>query len=260
MGEGSSREAYPRSRLYVEAALAAAAQIELDRDQSHYLTRVMRLDRGAEVALFNGRDGEWTARIVGTSKRGCTVEVESLRRRQTPAADLWLLFAPVKRQPLDWMVQKATELGVGVLQPVMTQRTVVDRVNLARLRSIVIEAAEQSERLDLPELREPLPLSKALEAWPHQRRLAVCDETGRGTAAAKAFGEAARGPWGVLLGPEGGFAPAELDALRDLAFVTLIGLGPRVLRAETAAVAVLAVWQAMLGDWPEAPPRRDGHE
>src|SRR5690606_14862942 len=258
MGEGSSREAYPRSRLYVEAALAAAARVELDRDQSHYLLRVMRLDQGAEVALFNGRDGEWTARIVETGKRGCMVEVERLRRRQSPPSDLWLLFAPVKRQPLDWMVQKATELGVGVLQPIMTQRTVVDRVNLARLRSIAIEAAEQSERLDLPELREPERLSKALESWPHERRLALCDETGRGTPVAAAFAGAARGPWGLSLGPEGGFARAGLDALRDLAFVTPVGLGPRVLRAEAAAVAVLAVWQAMLGDWSEAPPRRDG--
>lgn len=259
MGEGSGDEAYPRTRLHVEAPLAAGAALELDRDQSHYLNRVMRLGEGATVAVFNGRDGEWRARIASAGKRGCSLEVEDRFRPQQASPDVRLLFAPVKRQPLDWMVQKATELGVAVLQPVITRRTVVDRVNVDRLRAISIEAAEQSERLDLPEIHEPVALDRALAAWPAGRRLAVCDETGRGTPVAETLRSAGKDLSGFLLGPEGGFAPAELDALRDLAFVTPIGLGPRVLRAETAAVAVLAVWQAMLGDWSGAPRGRDGN-
>jgi 16S rRNA (uracil1498-N3)-methyltransferase len=239
----------PRTRLYVTANLAAGASVALDAAQAHYVRHVLRLDRGASVALFNGRDGEWRAVIESFGKETCTVRLERRTREQVPEPDLWLAFAPVKRARIDFLVEKATELGVSALQPVLTERTQVERVNLDRLRANVREAAEQTERLTLPEVRAPLPLARALELWPAGRRLLLCDESGTSPDIASALHAEQPGVWGVLTGPEGGFTQRELDALRNLPFVCPVGLGPRVLRADTAALAALAVFQALLGDW-----------
>jgi 16S rRNA (uracil1498-N3)-methyltransferase len=239
----------PRTRLYVTADLAAGASVVLDAAQAHYLKNVLRLAPGARVSLFNGRDGEWRAAIEGFGKEGGTVRLEARTREQGNEPDLWLAFAPVKRARIDFLVEKATELGVSALQPVLTERTQVERVNLERLRANVREAAEQTERLTLPEVREPLSLAHALERWPAERRLLLCDESGTAPDIASALGAEQPGVWGVLTGPEGGFTQRELDGLRKLPFVCAVGLGPRVLRADTAALAALAVFQALLGDW-----------
>jgi 16S rRNA (uracil1498-N3)-methyltransferase len=239
----------PRTRLYVTADLAAGASIVLSREQAHYLERVLRLARGARLALFNGRDGEWSATIDGFGKGSCSVSVGERLRAQQEEGDLWLVFAPVKRARIDFLVEKATELGASALQPVMTERTQVERVNLDRLRANVMEAAEQTERLTLPEVRTPVALDPLLASWPAGRRLLFCDETGASPDIAAALAAQARGAWALLIGPEGGFAQRELDLLRKLPFVCPVGLGPRVLRADTAALAALAVFQALLGDW-----------
>jgi 16S rRNA (uracil1498-N3)-methyltransferase len=172
-------------------------------------------------------------------------------REPEPGAepDLWLIFAPIKRAPLDWLVEKATELGVAALLPVWTARTQVERVNLDRLRAHAVEAAEQSERLSVPELRAPEPLDRLLAAWPGERRLIVCDESGAGEPISDAAARLRPGPAALLVGPEGGFDETELDAIGKLSFVTRVGLGPRVLRAETATLAAVAVFQAIAGDW-----------
>jgi 16S rRNA (uracil1498-N3)-methyltransferase len=239
----------PRTRLYVADDLSAGVGVALDATQAHYLRHVLRLEPGAPVALFNGRDGEWRAEIEGFGKGICAVKVMQRMREQVPEPDLWLAFAPVKRARIDFLVEKATELGVSVLQPVLTERTQVERVNLDRLRANAREAAEQTERLTLPEVRAQQPLARALELWPTGRRLLLCDESGTSPDIASALHAEQPGVWGVLTGPEGGFTQRELDALRNLPFVCAVGLGPRVLRADTAALAALAVFQAVLGDW-----------
>jgi 16S rRNA (uracil1498-N3)-methyltransferase len=241
---------YPggKLRLYVEAALSAGARLAPSEAQAHYLLHVMRARAGDRLALFNGRDGEWLARIAETSKRGCLLECESLLKPQSEVPDLWLVFAPVKKTPSDYLAQKATELGVRLLQPVITRRTIVTRVNLDRFKANAAEAAEQSGRLGVPEVREPLSFDKLLQSWPQERRILFCDEGG-GTAIAEALRSAPHGPWAVVTGPEGGFAPGEREALRALSCVTPVTLGPRILRADTAALAALAVWQALAGDW-----------
>src|SRR5437764_11342363 len=167
----------PRTRLYVPDDLSSGASVALDAQQAHYLRHVLRLEPGAPVALFNGRDGEWRAVIEGFGKGTCAVKLERRTREQTPEPDLWLAFAPVKRARIDFLVEKATELGVSALQPVLTERTQVERVNLERLRANAREPAEQTERLTLPEVRAPLPLARALELWPVERRLLLCDES-----------------------------------------------------------------------------------
>jgi 16S rRNA (uracil1498-N3)-methyltransferase len=240
-------------RLYVEAPLAAGASVGLSRDQAHYLRSVMRLEAGAALLLFNGGDGEWRGRIDGLGKGWASVALEARTREQTAEPDLWLVFAPIKRARIDFVAQKATELGVSALVPVFTRRTAVERVNAERLRANAIEAAEQCERLSVPAVLEPEPLEKLLARWPAERRLLLCDETG-GEPIADALAEHRRrslapGPWAVVVGPEGGFEPGELDRMRKLPIVTAVGLGPRALRADTAALAALACWQAQLGDW-----------
>ena len=212
---------------------------------------MLRLDAGAAVAAFNAADGEWLCRVAEIGKGGARLTVERQLRAAEPEAepDLWLLFAPIKRARLDWLVEKATELGVSALLPVWTARTQVERVNLERLRAHAIEAAEQSERLSVPELRAPERLDRLLAAWPAERRLIVCDESGAGEPIGDAAARLPPGPVALLVGPEGGFDETELDAFGKLSFVTRVGLGPRVLRAETAALAAVAVFQAIAGDW-----------
>ncbi len=251
------------TRLFVDAPLAPGATVELDVDRAHYLRNVLRLQPGAAVALFNGRDGEWSARIERLAKAAATVAVDAQTRPQDVAADLWLLFAPIKRTRIDLVAEKATELGVAALRPVLTQHTAVERVSLDRLRAIAMEAAEQCERLSVPTLLEPVALDRLMIDWPVERRLVVCAEADEAVpiaAALRPYAESPagnRGPWAILVGPEGGFARSELDALRKLPFVIAVSLGPRILRADTAAVAALACWQAMLGDGHHRPPRPD---
>lgn len=243
----------PQARLYVDSPLAEGQAVGLDHERAHYLRHVLRLDRGAPVAVFNGRDGEWLARIDGFGKGWCSLTAETCRRPQDGGADLWLIFAPIKRGRIDLVAEKASELGVSRLWPTFTRRTDPHRVNLDRLRANAVEAAEQSERLTVPEIEEPLPLDKVLALWPHDRTLFLCAEAGEARPIARVldeFVEAGPGrPVAFLVGPEGGFTPEELDDLRKLAFVVPVGLGPRVLRADTAALAALACWQAVAGDW-----------
>lgn len=249
--------ARPRTRLFVDAPLAAGQQVSLSRDRAHYLGHVLRLGPGSAVALFNGRDGEWLARIESLGRRDATLSVVERRREQAPEPDLWLVFAPVKKSPLDFLVQKATELGVSTLMPAMTRRTVVERVRVERLEANAMEAAEQCERLSVPRIAAPAALSQIVETWPVERRILLCAEAGDALPINDVLREAPPGsPWAVLCGPEGGFDEMELDALRKLPFVSAVGLGPRILRADTAAIAALACWQATLGDWRDRPPGR----
>jgi len=248
----------PAARLYVPDDLGPGMSLALADGQAHYLRNVLRLAAGAALAVFNGRDGEWSGRIDGIAKGGCSVALGERTRPQVAEPDLWLVFAPVKRARIDYLVEKATELGVAELHPVRTQRTVVERVNLARLQANAVEAAEQTERLAVPRVHPPVDLPARLAGWPPGRRLIVGDERGRAPPIAEIVGglrdRLADGA-AVLIGPEGGFTETELDALGKLPIVSRVGLGPRVLRAETAAIAALAVFQAIAGDWRRAWPR-----
>jgi 16S rRNA (uracil1498-N3)-methyltransferase len=237
------------TRLYIPEALAEGATADIDAAQTHRLAHVLRLGPGAAVAGFNAHDGEFLCRIVELGRNRGALSIESRLRAPESAPDLWLLFAPIKRLRLDWLVEKGTELGVGAFVPVMTERTQPERLNRERLLNHAVAAAEQSERLSVPEIRPIEPLRSLLAAWPAERRLVFCDETGGGRPIAAALAALPAGaPVALLVGPEGGFAETELDALSDLPFVTRVGLGPRVLRAETAALAALAAYQAIAGD------------
>jgi 16S rRNA (uracil1498-N3)-methyltransferase len=235
-------------RLFVDDTLSAGHRVSLDPDRAHYLRNVMRRGLGDEVGLFNGRDGEWLGRVDGFGRGSAVLRLEAQRRPQAPGPDLWLAFAPIKRARIDLIAEKATELGVSVLWPVMTRRAEPSRVNIERLRNIAIEAAEQTERIDVPVVEEPRSLARLLEEWPPDRVLFACAEAGDAEPIAGAVEARRNRPAGFLVGPEGGFAPAELDALRKLPFVIAVGLGPRLLRAETAAIVALACWQALAGD------------
>ncbi len=241
---------HPKIRLYVEDALAPGAVVAATEAQAHYLLNVMRLTAGGHVALFNGRDGEWRAEIAVPAKRRAVFTVDIRLRVQTPEPDVWLAFAPVKRG--EFTVEKATELGASALLPVRTRHTDIARVNLERLRANAVEAAEQCERLSVPDVRALCTFDEFLRDWPTSRALYFLDETGRGQAIADVLGQAvtiAKNAAGFLVGPEGGFAEFELDALRQLPSATPVSLGSRILRAETAALAALACWQALVGDW-----------
>ena len=239
-------EAGGKSRLFVAAELGAGLGVAASEGQAHYLLHVMRAKAGQTVLLFNGRDGEWLAEIGAVSKRGVSLKCVRRTAEQAGVPDLWLLFAPVKKTPADYLVQKAVELGVALLQPVMTRRTIVTRVNGERLKANAMEAAEQSGRLSVPEIGEPMALDKLLAGWPKERRIYFCDEGGEAKPLAQVAGA---GPAAILTGPEGGFDPKERAMLRGLAFVTPVTLGPRILRADTAALAALAIWQSVKGDW-----------
>jgi 16S rRNA (uracil1498-N3)-methyltransferase len=235
-------------RLFVTASLGQGQRVTLDSDRTHYIKNVMRRGLGDEVGLFNGRDGEWLGHIDTYGRSSAEIALDLQRRPQKASPDIWLAFAPVKRARIDFIAEKATELGVALLWPVMTRRAEPSRVNTERLTNIAIEAAEQTERLDVPTVREAIQLDKMLAEWPRDRILFVCAEAGEALPVAEAMAAHKGAPAGFLIGPEGGFAPAELDALRKLPFVVAIGLGPRLLRAETAAVVALACWQALAGD------------
>jgi 16S rRNA (uracil1498-N3)-methyltransferase len=243
------KEAGGLTRLFVTAALEPGAGVTLDEGQTHYLLHVLRAGAGDRVLLFNGRDGEWQAEIAAAAKRGVTLAVRRQTLPQAPLPDLWLVFAPVKKTPSDYLVQKATELGAAKLQPVFTRRTIVSRINEDRLLANAVEAAEQSARLSVPEIGAPLALEKLLPIWPKERRLFFCDEGGDAMPIAEAARGAGNGGAAILTGPEGGFDPGEREMLREQSFVTPVTLGPRILRADTAALAALAVWQSVAGDW-----------
>jgi len=236
-------------RLFIDQPLHPGADVSPSEAQAHYLTNVMRLKTGDPLRVFNGRDGEWTARLRTITKKGCALEAEAQTRPQTSDPDVWLVFAPIKRARIDLIVEKATELGAGVLWPVFTQHTNAERINLDRLRATAVEAAEQSERLSVPDVREPMSLPDVIGQWPARRLLFVLDETGAGQSIAAGLSDVASQPCGFLVGPEGGFATAELELLAKQTFARRISLGPRILRAETAALAALAVWQSVVGDW-----------
>jgi 16S rRNA (uracil1498-N3)-methyltransferase len=237
-------------RLYVDAPLAGAGEVTLNREQANYLRNALRCKDGDSLLLFNGRDGEWQARLAAAGRRSFTANVETLARPQPPVCDLHLLFAPLKHARLDYMVQKAVEMGASRLQPVMTRHTQVARINLARMRANAIEAAQQCGVLALPEVAAPLPFDRMIATLEAGRFLIFCDEIAdvRDPLAALKAGPAGR-PLAVLVGPEGGFAQDERRRLLDLPHVIRLALGPRILRADTAAVAALALVQASLGDW-----------
>jgi 16S rRNA (uracil1498-N3)-methyltransferase len=249
-------------RLFVDTELFVGAAVPLDAPRTHYLRNVLRRQAGDAVALFNGRTGEWRARIDTLRRGAARLEVQEQTRPQPVDADLWLIFAPVKRARIDIIAEKATELGVAALWPVFTRHTAVTRVNRERLRANAVEAAEQTERLSVPAVFDTAPLAEVLADWRADRHLIVCAEAGPAQPIAQAFEEFARTPdaarqkWAILIGPEGGFARAELDGLANLPFVTAVGLGPRILRADTAALAALACWQAIIGDGRDRPPLR----
>lgn len=246
---GMQRMRKTANRLYVKQPLADGAVIEATRAQLNYLVNVLRLGEGDEVLLFDGAHGEWRAALRALGRRQCSLEALEQTRPQADGPDLHYLFAPVKRARLDFMVEKATELGVSEIRPVVTRRTIAARVKLERMEANAIEAAEQCGVLRVPRVREPEKLEAVLRAWPAERRLIYCDEHAPVSSPLDALRQCPAGPLGVLIGPEGGFDAAEREMLMRLSCVTPISLGPRVMRADTAAVAALALVNAALGDW-----------
>jgi 16S rRNA (uracil1498-N3)-methyltransferase len=246
-------------RLYVPVELKPDHAFAAEERAAHYLRNVMRRQAGDPIILFNGRDGEFNAEIGAVTKREVELRVGTLRRPQMSVPDIWLCFAPLKKDAVDFLVEKATELGVAAFQPVFTQHTAATRLNLDRLAANAIEAAEQTERLTLPEIRPPLSLADLLQGWDPQRRLILCAEAGPAAPIAEALNDlkatvSISNAWAILCGPEGGFSRSELDLLSNLPFVTPVGLGPRILRADTAALTALAVFQSILGDGALRPP------
>lgn len=238
-------------RLYVEQRLAEGAALTLHGLSANYFANVLRLAPGAQVKLFDDATGEWLAEIVEAGRKRVTLRILRRLRGREAVPDLWLLFAPIKRGRIDWLVEKATELGAARLVPVLTRRTVVERLNLDRLRAHAIEAAEQCERTALPELAEPVKLEALLRDWPPERTLHFADEAG----GEPLFGAAAPGPAAILVGPEGGFSDEERAAIRALPQAKPVALGPRILRADTAALAALSLWMAAAGDWSRSVAR-----
>lgn len=244
----------PRHRLAIDQPLARNSRIELADNAAHYLTHVLRLKEGDRLSLFNARDGEWLAALHAVRKKHATLLIEAPLQTARPALDMWVCFAPVKGGRLETILEKATELGAGALQPVITARTIVDKVNLERADSIVREAAEQCERTDWPEIREPVKLLPLLANWPPDRPLLYGDESGASGPLAetlRTLESAAR--WGVLTGPEGGFTAEEFAALRHVQAAYGVGLGPRILRADTAVITLCALTAEAWGDWHHAP-------
>lgn len=236
-------------RLHVTPDLSAGAAVAPTLDQSRYLTQVMRLKLGDHLLIFNGRDGEWRATIAEILKKGVVLRAGEQVRPQTLGPDLELIVAVVKKSRVETIVEKAAELGARRVRLTVTQRTNVEHVRLDRLDAIAIEAAEQTGRLDVPTVDDPEKLAAILDGWDGARRLMFCDETG-GAPVAAAVTEP--GPWAILIGPEGGFSPEERERLRALSFTTAVSLGPRILRADTAAIAAMTLWQAAVGDWERA--------
>ena len=239
-------------RLFVESALESGLDIDLNRQQTHYLLNVLRMKNGATIRIFNGRHGEWLARLYPEDKKHCRIELVQKIRSQTQATKFIFLFAPLKHARFDYMVQKAVEMGVGVLQPVLTEFTQMRRVNMHRMRKNTIEAAEQCGILALPDCYEPIVLQAALNNWPENQTLYFCDEQMRQSTpiAQTHVTKEDNGKIGVLIGPEAGFSEVERNRLLCLPCVVPLSLGPRILRADTAGIAALAIIQSRFGDWP----------
>lgn len=234
-------------RLYVEQPLAPGQAVALSGDQAHYLFSVMRLAKGAAVSLFNGRDGEWRAEVAEAGKRGGVLVCECQTKPLLMPPDLWLIFAPIKKARTDFIVEKAVELGARRILPVQTRHTNSERIRQDRLQAHAVEAAEQCGGTYVPEVADLVGFDRLLAGWPAGRRILWCDESLVG--AAQGLAGAEPGPWAILIGPEGGFSDGEKAKLRGMPEVLPVSLGPRILRADTAAVAALTLWQASLGDW-----------
>jgi len=236
-------------RLFVDAGLAGGAQLTLGKEQSLYLAAVLRKSVGDEVVLFNGRDGAWLCRLAGDSKKSVLLDLIEQIAGQTPRSDLWYGFAPLKTERLDYVIQKAVEMGAGTIQPVITRFTQVNRIKHDRLVANAIEAAEQCEVLSVPSVEPELTLERLIDGWSAERTLLFADEGEKSSSPVEALAGLKGRPVGLLIGPEGGFSDEERARLRALPYVAPISLGPRILRADTAAVAALAVIQAIIGDW-----------
>ncbi|AFO86274.1 16S rRNA (uracil(1498)-N(3))-methyltransferase [Phaeobacter inhibens] len=236
-------------RLYVEHPLGAGQSVPLDRDQAHYLFGVMRQTVGAQLLLFNGEDGEWRAEVAEASKRSGVLICQEQTRPLVLPPDLWLLFAPIKKARTDFIVEKAAEMGAARILPVQTEFTNSDRIRQDRLQAHAVEAAEQCGGTYVPEVVDLQKLSRVLDHWPEERQLMFCDEAEVGSALALARDTAVQAPWAIVIGPEGGFSEAERKRLHALPQSHVVSLGPRILRADTAAVAALTVWQQRYGDW-----------
>lgn len=240
-------------RLFVDAPLGEGKRVELTRDQAHYLFGVMRLPGGARVALFNGKDGEWSAEVAQAGKRAGALDCLGQAAPQLDPPDLWLMFAPIKKTRTDFIVEKAAEMGAARIVPVLTEFTNAERVKVERLQAHAVEAAEQCGGTFVPEVTPPQKLAALLDAWPEDRRILFADEAlaeGRASSVSLRDGQHdTPGPWAILIGPEGGFSDAERQRLRGMDAAHPVRLGPRILRADTAAVAALTLWQTTLGDW-----------
>lgn len=249
----------PSARLYVTQPLQADALITLEKAQAHYLATVLRQKQGAIIALFNGQDGEWWGEVTSLDRKSATIQLFKQARPQTNEPDIWLCFAPIKFGRIDFLVQKATELGVSALIPVKTARTIVSRINPERLEANIIEASEQSERITLPQLREYNDLEILLAEWPKDRLLLHADEAGTGAPAIECLQELRKEdgslpPLGILIGPEGGFHDKERQLIASRTYTRAISLGPRVLRADTAALAALTATMLFHPDWSTGRP------
>jgi 16S rRNA (uracil1498-N3)-methyltransferase len=243
------RANFRMQRLFVNAPLSKGVSIEANPDQFNYLSNVLRMEDGTEILLFNGRDGEWKAAISFPTRKRLMMTPQEETRPQPAACDLHYLFAPLKVGRMDYLVQKAVEMGAGLLQPVMTQHVQGKITNLDKLRANVVEAAEQCGILGIPEVAEPVKLADLLDRWPKERRIIYCDEGDAGQNPLPLLSAIKERQLALLVGPEGGFSEEERARLRSHDFVTAIPLGPRILRADTAAVAALAIIQAAIGDW-----------
>lgn len=239
---------HAKIRLFVNADLSASSEIELDESQSHYLLNVMKQTTGSEILVFDNAHGEFGCRITAAGKKSCRLSVGECLRSYQRCPDIWLLFAPVKKDQTDFIIQKAVELGVRAIFPIITARTIAEKVKLERFAAQAVEAAEQCRRVDLPEIYSAQSLAEALKKWPSDRKLYYMDETLKSASVSAVFPNSPNSA-AILVGPEGGFAPEELELLRRLPFAEGVTLGSRILRAETAVAAALSCWQALAGDW-----------
>ena len=247
-----TRDLHKYPRLYVSDSLTLGQLVKVTKEQAHYLTHVLRQNIGDRVRLFNGRDGDWLASLVIMKKQTVVLEPIQQTRQQTTEPDLWLCPAPIKKAHFDFMVMKATELGVSHIQPILTSRTQVREINTERLIAIAVEAAEQSERQTIPTIAEPQTLEQFCAKWPSSRLPLLCAEFGEAEPVGKYLNTSSPNPAQqacVITGPEGGFSDDELYLLRQLPLAKAVRLGPRILRADTAAIAALTCWQALYGDW-----------
>lgn len=242
-------------RIFTEQNLAANTDMELPPEQVHYLQHVLRRKEGSEVIVFNGHEGEFFANFSFSSKKKAHLKVGAVKRAQEEEGDLWLCHAPLQRHALEYLIEKGTELGVSRFLPVTTRHSNPHRINTPRLSAIAREAAEQTERLTLPSFADMISLEILLENWPQERRLILCAEAGDTIPLADYLSQDISGPFAIMTGPEGGYAQTELDLIPKFSFVTPVGLGPRILRAETAALAALAIFQAIKGDGRKKAPR-----